>query len=74
MDDIARAAAGEASIDGIASQVARAYEVLHRDYRGVPIADVKGILWAYGNRVADIRLRPHRGYIEPSLATAVPAR
>lgn len=74
VDDIAKAAAGEASIDGIAAQVARAYEVLHRDYRGVPIADVKGILWAYGNRAADIRVRPHRGYIEPSLATAVPAR
>ncbi len=74
VDDLARKAAGEATIDGIAAQVTKAYEVLHRDYRGVPIADVKGILWAYGNGVTGIRLRPHRGYIEPSLVTATPAK
>lgn len=74
VDDLARAAAGEATIDGIATQVRKAYQVLHDDYRGVPIADVKGILWAYGNGVAGIELRPHRGYIEPSLVTATPAQ
>ncbi len=73
VDDIAAAAAGKANIDDIAAEVKKAYKVLHNDYRGVPIADVKGVLWGYGNRVKDIRLRPHRGYIEPSLVTAVPA-
>ncbi len=70
VDDIASKAAGEATIDGIAAQVKKAYTVLHNEYRGVPIADVKGILWGYGNQVKDIQLRPHRGYIEPSLVTA----
>ncbi len=70
VDDIASKAAGEASIDGIAAQVKKAYKILHNEYRGVPIADVKGILWGYGNQVKDIQLRPHRGYIEPSLVTA----
>ena len=70
VDDIAAKAAGEATIDGIAAQVRKAYKVLHDEYRGVPIADVKGILWGYGNQVKDITLRPHRGYIEPSLVTA----
>ena len=70
VDDIAAKAAGEATIDGIAAQVRKAYKVLHDEYRGVPIADVKGILWGYGNQVKGIELRPHRGYIEPSLVTA----
>ena len=70
VDDIASKAAGEATIDGIAAQVRKAYTILHNEYRGVPIADVKGILWGYGNQVKDIQLRPHRGYIEPSLVTA----
>lgn len=70
VDDIAAKAAGEATIDGIAAQVRKAYGVLHSEYRGVPIADVKGILWGYGNQVKDLQLRPHRGYIEPSLVTA----
>ena len=70
VDDIAAKAAGEATIDGIAAQVRKAYEILHNEYRGVPIADVKGILWGYGNQVKDLQLRPHRGYIEPSLVTA----
>ena len=74
VDDIASKAAGEATIDGIAAQVSKAYKVLHSEYRGVPIADVKGILWGYGNQVKDIQLRPHRGYIEPSLVTAAPAK
>ena len=74
VDDIASKAAGEATIDGIAAQVSKAYKVLHSEYRGVPIADVKGILWGYGNQVKDIQLRPHRGYIEPSLVTATPAK
>ena len=43
VDDIASKAAGEATIDGIAAQVSKAYKVLHSEYRGVPIADVKGI-------------------------------
>ncbi len=70
VDDIAAKAAGEATIDGIAAQVRKAYTILHNEYRGVPIADVKGILWGYGNQVKDLQLRPHRGYIEPSLVTA----
>ena len=70
VDDIASKAAGEATIDGIAAQVKKAYKILHNEYRGVPIGDVKGILWGYGNQVKDIQVRPHRGYIEPSLVTA----
>ncbi len=70
VDDIAAKAAGEATIDGIAAQVRKAYTILHNEYRGVPIADVKGILWGYGNQVKDLQVRPHRGYIEPSLVTA----
>ena len=70
VDDIASKAAGEATIDGIAAQVKKAYKILYNEYRGVPIGDVKGILWGYGNQVKDIQVRPHRGYIEPSLVTA----
>jgi ABC-type transport system substrate-binding protein len=72
IDELAAQAASEATVDGIAAKVIEAYNVLYRDYRGVPIADVKGILWAYGNQVTGIQLRPHRGYIEPSLVTATP--
>ncbi len=74
VDDLAKQAAGEATIDGIAAQVRKAYKILHGDYRGIPIADVNGILWGYGNGVDSISVRPHRGYIEPSLATATPAK
>ncbi len=72
IDELAAQAASEATVDGIAAKVIEAYNVLYRDYRGVPIADVKGILWAYGNQVTDIQVRPHRGYIEPSLVTVTP--
>jgi peptide/nickel transport system substrate-binding protein len=37
----------------------------------VPIANVSGILWAYGNQVGGITVAPHRGYLTPSFATAV---
>lgn len=70
VEDFSAKAAGAATIAGIASQVEKAYEVLHKDYRGVPIADVKGVLWAYGNQVGNLEVRPHRGFIEPSLSSA----
>lgn len=72
VEDLSSSAAARATIAGIAEDVRKAYGVLYADYRGVPIADVKGVLWAYGNRVGDIQVAPHRGFIEPSLATATP--
>jgi len=72
VEELSTKASGEAAIEGIAEQVRKAYAVLHKDYRGVPIADIKGVLWAYGNRVENVEVRPHRGFIEPSLSTATP--
>jgi len=72
VEDLSTKAAGEATIEGIAEQVEKAYEVLYKDYRGVPIADVKGVLWAYGNQVENVEVRPHRGFIESSLDSATP--
>jgi len=70
VEELSVKAASEDTIDGIAGKVREAYEVLYKDYRGVPIADVKGVLWAYGNQVENVAVRPHRGFIEPSLSTA----
>lgn len=74
LDEYARRADAATSVEEIAKIVQEAYHVLYKDFRGVPIADVDGVLWAHGKRVAEVQLRPHRGYIEPSLGTAVPAR
>lgn len=74
VEDLSKKAAEGRSVEEIAHLVDRAYETIYRDFRSVPIADVSGTLWAYGNQLADIKVRAHRGYITPSLATAIPGR
>lgn len=70
VEELSMQAADEGTIEGIAERVRDAYEVLYNDYRSIPVADVKGVLWAYGNQVEQIDVKPYRGFIEPSLATA----
>ncbi len=74
VEEIAKKAGSASTVEEIAQRVRKAYQVLYDDYRSVPIADVTGILWAYGNQVSDVHVRPHRGFIEPSLGTATLAR
>ncbi|MBI2359781.1 MAG: ABC transporter substrate-binding protein [Deltaproteobacteria bacterium] len=74
VEDVAKKAVAGRSVEEIAQTVEKAYQILYKEYRSVPIADVSGTLWAYGNQVADVRVRPHRGYITPSLATATAGR
>lgn len=74
VEELAQKAAAGRTVEEIAQTVEKAYRILHNDYRSVPIADVSGTLWAYGNQVADVKVRPHRGYVTPSLAAATPAR
>ncbi|MBI2089265.1 MAG: ABC transporter substrate-binding protein [Deltaproteobacteria bacterium] len=74
VEELAKKAAASRTVEEIAQTVEKAFQILYKDYRSVPIADVSGTLWAYGNQVADVKVRPHRGYITPSLATATAAR
>ncbi len=74
MDDYVKKASSATTAEEIGRIVQDAYHVLYNEYRGVPIADVDGVLWAYGNQVASVQVRPHRGYIEPTLNTAVRAK
>lgn len=74
VEELSKKAAEGRTVEEIAQIVEKAYQVLYKDYRGIPIADVSGTLWAYGNQVVDVKVRPFRGYITPSLATATAAR
>jgi ABC-type transport system substrate-binding protein len=74
VEEFAKKAAEGRTVEEIAQIVEKAYQVLYKDYRGIPIADVSGTLWAYGNQVVDVKVRPFRGYITPSLATATAGR
>ena len=49
--------------------VSDAYHVIYKEYRGIPLADVDGVVWAIGNQAADVAVNPHRGYLQPSLAS-----
>lgn len=71
VDDLYQATQKAATVKEIAALTERAFRKIYSDYRSVPIANVSGVLWAYGNHVGDIKVAPHRGYITPSLATAV---
>lgn len=61
------------SVKEIAKLVNDAYHIIYNDYRGIPLADVDGVIWALGNRAKDVTMTPHRGYLHPSLG-AVTAR
>jgi peptide/nickel transport system substrate-binding protein len=74
LDEHVKKAASAKTVEEIAQVVREGYAQLHKEYMGVPIADVDGVLWAYGKRVASVQVRPHRGYIEPSLGTAEPVK
>lgn len=74
VEELAKNAAAGRTVEEITQTVEKAYQILYKDYRSVPIADVSGTLWAYGNQVAGVKVRPLRGYITPSLATATAAR
>jgi ABC-type transport system substrate-binding protein len=55
------------SVEEIAGLVKEAYHVIYNEHRGIPLADVDGVLWALGNQAKDVVLTPYRGYIQPSL-------
>jgi ABC-type transport system substrate-binding protein len=61
------------SVKEIADLVNDAYHIIYNDYRGIPLADVDGVIWALGNQAKDVTMTPHRGYMHPSLG-AVTAR
>ena len=48
-----------------------AYHIVYNDYRGVPLADVDGVLWGVGNQAKDVMVTPHRGYLQPSLGAVM---
>jgi peptide/nickel transport system substrate-binding protein len=56
------------SVEEIDKLVNDAFHIIYNDYRGVPLADVNGIIWALGNQAAGVTVTPHRGYLHPSLA------
>lgn len=74
MDDYVKRGQTASTVEEISKIVQDAYRVIYDDFRTVPIANVDGLLWAYGTRVSSVQVRPHRGFIEPSLDTVVPAR
>lgn len=71
VDDLYAATQKAGTVKEIADLTEKAFRKIYSDYRSVPIANVAGILWAYGNQVGDITVAPHRGYLTPSFATAV---
>jgi len=71
VDDLYAATQTAGTVKEIADLTEKAFRKIYSDYRSIPIADVAGILWAYGNQIGDITVAPHRGYITPSIATAV---
>jgi peptide/nickel transport system substrate-binding protein len=71
VDDLYAATQKAGTVKEIADLTEKAFRIIYSDYRSIPIADVAGILWAYGNQVGGITVAPHRGYVTPSFATAV---
>lgn len=69
-DDYVKRTEAATTVDEIAKIVQEGYRAVYNDYQGIPIANADVILWAYGKRVGGIQIRPHRGFIEPSLASA----
>ena len=70
VDDLYSETQKASNVKEIAAKTEKAFRILYKDYRSVPIADVAGILWAYGNQVGSMRVIPHRGFVTPSLVTA----
>ncbi len=75
VDDLAAQAESARTIEEMTDKVKQAFGVLHRDYRNVPIAHVKGIVWAYGNQLGSVRVIPTLSQaLAATLWTATPAR
>lgn len=72
LDNYVTRAGSAKTVEEVGNIVQDAYRVAYKDFRGVPLVNVDGVLWGYGKRVAGVQVRPHRGYIEPSLNTASP--
>lgn len=70
VDDLYAATQKAGTVEEIAQLTEKAFRQIYADYRSVPIANVSGVLWAYGNQVGGITVAPHRGYVTPSFATA----
>ncbi|MDP2619293.1 MAG: ABC transporter substrate-binding protein [Hyphomicrobiales bacterium] len=62
------------TVEDLASAVSAAYHTLYQSYRGIPLIDAVGAIWAYGNQIDNVEVGTFRGYITPTLKTAVPAQ
>lgn len=67
VDDYYVKASKAGSVEEIDKLVKDAYHIVYNDYRGIPLADVDGVIWALGNQAKDVTITPHRGYLHPSL-------
>jgi len=72
--DATLAAEAATSLDAMVVEVQRAFRILYDDYRHVPIANIPGSLWAYGNGLEKVDPQPSlSSAIQTSLWEAVPA-
>jgi len=72
--DATLAAEAATSLDAMVVEVQRAFRILYDDYRNVPIANIPGSLWAYGNGLEKVDPQPSlSSAIQTSLWEAVPA-
>jgi len=69
VDDLYTKASKAGSVKKIASLVNDAYHIIYNDYRGIPLADIDGVVWALGNQAKGVTVTPHRGYMQPSLGS-----
>lgn len=67
MDEYFTRASEAPTVEEIGKAVQEGYHVVYDNYRSVPIANVSGALWAYGNSLAgvNITILPLRGFIAP---------
>jgi ABC-type transport system substrate-binding protein len=73
LDHIVQRAGSAKTVDEISSLVKEGYHIVYNDYRSVPIANVDAVIWGLSKKIGSIEMIPHRGVIEPSLATAAPS-
>ena len=67
VDDHYAKASKAGSVEEIDRLVKDAMHIVYNDYRGIPLADVDGVLWALGNQARDVVMTPYRGYMQPNL-------
>lgn len=75
LDDITLQAERARNVEELGEKVRAAFGILHKDFRNVPIAHIRGLYWAYGNQLGSLKVNPYlSNALAATLWTAIPAQ